>query len=132
MPLLEFANGEQADSEIHISKDFGKTWTEPGVQAGQEQDRQWFAHTPDGKRQFLVYHDFVAEGEFYVESDDGGKSWGNPVLINDLSQAMTPPGRRLARSKIISGNVSSSNASTAVAATSTPQERRFRRDYRSR
>src|SRR3954454_17010849 len=89
---LEFANGEQADSEIHISKDFGKTWTEPGVQAGQEQDRQWFAHTPDGKRQFLVYHDFVAEGEFFVESDDGGKTWGNPTLINDLSQAMTPPG----------------------------------------
>ena len=89
---LEFANGEQADSEIHISKDFGKTWTEPGVQAGQEQDRQWFAHTPDGKRQFLVYHDFVAEAEFYVESNDGGKTWGNPNLINDLSQAMTPPG----------------------------------------
>src|SRR4051795_2526900 len=89
---LEFANGEQADSEIHISKDFGKTWTEPGVQAGQEQDRQWFAHTPDGKRQFLVYHDFVAEGEFYVESGDGGKTWGNPTLINDLSQAMTAPG----------------------------------------
>src|SRR3954470_18682824 len=89
---LEFANGEQADSEVHISKDFGKTWTEPGVQAGPEQDRQWFAHTPDGKRQFLVYHDFVAEAEFYVESDDGGKTWGNPNLINDLSQAMTPPG----------------------------------------
>jgi len=89
---LEFANGEQADSEIHASKDFGKTWTEPGVQAGQEQDRQWFAHTPDGKREFLVYHDFIAEGEFYVESDDGGKTWGNPNLINDLGQAMTPPG----------------------------------------
>ena len=89
---LEFANGQQADSEIHASKDFGKTWTEPGVQAGQEQDRQWFAHTPDGKRQFLVYHDFVAEGEFYVESDDGGKTWGNPQLINDLSQGTTAPG----------------------------------------
>src|SRR4051794_22896468 len=23
---LEFANGEQADSEVHISKNFGKTW----------------------------------------------------------------------------------------------------------
>src|SRR5947199_25218 len=71
----------------------GKTWTGPGVQAGQEQDRQWFAQTPDGKRQFLVYHDFVAEAEFYVESDDGGKTWNQtPVLVNDLSQAMTPPG----------------------------------------
>src|SRR3954471_24228757 len=89
---LEFANGEQADSEIHASKDFGKTWTNPGVQAGQEQDRQWFAHTPDGKREFLVYHDFVAEGEFYVESDDGGKTWGNPVVVNDPSQALSAPG----------------------------------------
>ena len=89
---LEFGNGQQTDSEIHVSKDFGKTWDANGVQAGQEQDRQWFAHTPDGKRQFLVYHDFIAEGEFYVESDDGGKTWGNPNVINDLSQAMTPPG----------------------------------------
>ena len=89
---LEFGGGQQADSEIHVSKDFGKTWDANGVQAGQEQDRQWFAHTPDGKRQFLVYHDFVAEGEFYVESDDGGKTWGNPNLINDTSQGTTPPG----------------------------------------
>jgi hypothetical protein len=89
---LEFGNGQQLDSEIHRSTDFGKTWTEPGVQAGQEQDRQWLAHTADGKREFLVYHDFVAEGEFFVESDDGGKTWGNPSLVNDLSQVMTPPG----------------------------------------
>jgi LPXTG-motif cell wall-anchored protein len=89
---LEFAGGQQADSEIHRSTDFGKTWDANGVQAGQEQDRQWFAHTPDGKRQFLVYHDFIAEGEFYVESDDGGKTWGNPNLINDLSQVSAPPG----------------------------------------
>jgi len=84
--------GTNADSEIHISKDFGKTWNTNGSAAGPEQDRQWFAHTPDGKRQFLVYHDFVAEGEFYVESDDGGKTWGNPVVVNDPSQALSAPG----------------------------------------
>ena len=89
---LEFGNGAQADSEIHVSKDFGKTWTEPGVQAGQEQDRQWFAHTPDGKREFLVYHDFIAEAEFFVESDDGGKTWSNPKLVDDLSQITQPAG----------------------------------------
>ncbi|MDQ1698417.1 MAG: repeat-like domain [Frankiaceae bacterium] len=86
------ADLEVTDSEIHTSTDFGTTWDAQGSQAGQEQDRQWFAHTPDGKREFLVYHDFVLEGEFYVESDDGGQTWGNPVLIQDLSQAMTPPG----------------------------------------
>src|SRR3954470_23878542 len=80
--------GENDDSEVHISKDFGKTWTKNGTQAGQEQDRQWFAHTPDGKREFLVYHDLVAEGEFFVESDDGGKTWSNPTVVNDPQQAL--------------------------------------------
>src|SRR3954469_2851673 len=84
--------GTNLDSEIHRSTNFGKTWDAAGSQAGQEQDRQWFAHTPDGKRQFLVYHDLVAEGEFYVESDDGGKTWGQPVVINDPSQAVSAPG----------------------------------------
>src|SRR3954447_20219593 len=92
---LEFG-GRTNDSEIHTSKDFGKTWDTNGVQAGQEQDRQWFAHTPDGKRQFLVYHDFIAEAEFYVESDDGGKTWGNPQLIDDEGQITQPPGFALA------------------------------------
>src|SRR3954470_16619017 len=36
---LEFGGGEQADSEIHHSSDFGKTWDANGTQAGQEQDR---------------------------------------------------------------------------------------------
>src|SRR4051794_25695928 len=47
---LEFANGEQADSEIHISKDFGKTWTQPGVQAGAGQGPEGVAPTPPRKR----------------------------------------------------------------------------------
>ena len=84
--------GTNADSEVHISKDFGTTWNANGSAAGPEQDRQWFAHTPDGKRQFLVYHDFVAEGEFFVESDDGGKTWGTPTVVNDPQQALSAPG----------------------------------------
>jgi hypothetical protein len=92
---LEALNTD-SDSEIHISTDFGKTWTAQGSKAGSEQDRQWFAHTPDGKREFLVYHDFVAEAEFYVESDDGGKTWGTPQLVNDPSQAITAPGAAVA------------------------------------
>jgi len=92
---LEALNTD-SDSEVHISHDFGKTWNTQGSKAGSEQDRQWLAHTPDGKREFLVYHDFVAEGEFYVESDNGGQSWGVPHLVNDPSQAITAPGAAIA------------------------------------
>src|SRR3954470_9444938 len=109
---LEFAGGEQADSEIHASKDFGKTWDANGVQAGQEQDRQWFAHTPDGKREFLVYHDFVAEAEFYVESDDGGKTWGNPQLIDDEGQMTQPPGFALAPAQGTSASLADQGINT--------------------
>src|SRR3954463_13237641 len=85
--------GTNLDSEIHHSKDFGKTWDVQGSQAGQEQDRQWFAHTPDGKREFLVYHDFVAEGEFFVETTDGGKTWSKtPTVVTDPTQAASLPG----------------------------------------
>src|SRR4051794_39828194 len=61
------------DSYINRSTDFGKTWTPIGP-AGIEQDRQWFAHSPDGKIEYLVYHDFVLEGEFYAKSTDSGKT----------------------------------------------------------
>jgi len=68
------ADLEISDSDIHYSKDFGKTWQ--GTQtAGIEQDRQWFAHSKDGKTAYLVYHDFAAEGEFYAQSNDGGMTW---------------------------------------------------------
>ena len=68
------ADLEVTDSAIRYSKDFGKTWQ--GTQtAGVEQDRQWFAHSKDGSKVYLVYHDFVAEAEFYAESDDGGITW---------------------------------------------------------
>ena len=94
---------EVTDSNVHISHDDGKTWSEvatpnspqnqndPGA-VGFEQDRQWFAHTPDGKNVFLVYHDFVAEAEFYASSTDGGKTWdytnaANPVTAPDQGAA---------------------------------------------
>jgi hypothetical protein len=68
------ADLEVTDSAIHYSKDFGKTWQ--GTQtAGLEQDRQWFAHSKDGKTAYLVYHDFAAEAEFYAQSNDGGLTW---------------------------------------------------------
>jgi hypothetical protein len=86
------ADLEVTDSAIRLSTDFGKTWH--GTQtAGVEQDRQWFAHSKDGKKVFLVYHDFVAEGEFYAESDDGGLTWPTSLAaqpVNGLDQAALP------------------------------------------
>jgi hypothetical protein len=65
---------EITDSAVRYSKDFGKTWA--GSQtAGVEQDRQWLAHSKDGKTAYLVYHDFAAEAEFYAQSNDGGMTW---------------------------------------------------------
>jgi hypothetical protein len=80
------------DNEVRISKTFGKTWSKTGSVAGIESDRQWFAHTPDGKRQFLVYHDIGDEAEVYVESTDKGKTWSAPKVVNDPSQAASLPG----------------------------------------
>ncbi|HUR50958.1 MAG TPA: sialidase family protein [Mycobacteriales bacterium] len=68
------ADLEVTDSAIHYSKDFGKTW-KAAQAAGIEQDRQWFAHSKDGKTVYLVYHDFVAEAELYAQSNDGGVTW---------------------------------------------------------
>ena len=56
------------NSWIASSNDFGATWSAPKtVSAGIEQDRQWFAHSPDGKTEYLVYHDFIAEAEVYAK-----------------------------------------------------------------
>src|SRR3954468_4511063 len=68
------ADLEVYDSNVKMSKDFGKTW-DAGRSVGVEQDRQWFAHSADGKTAYLVYHDFAAEGEFMARSTDGGKTW---------------------------------------------------------
>ena len=90
------ADLEVNDSNVKISKDFGRTW-DAGRSVGIEQDRQWFAHSADGKTAYLVYHDFIAEGEFFARSTDGGKTWpasdaANPVTGTDQ---ITAPGTAL-------------------------------------
>lgn len=90
-------------SNVKISHDSGKTWAPVATpnsptdsqqkgDVGLEQDRQWFAHTPDGKNVYLVYHDFVAEAELYASSSDSGKTWdytnaGHPVTGADQASA---------------------------------------------
>ncbi len=83
---------EIVDSAVRYSDDFGKTW-QGSETAGVEQDRQWLAHTSDGKKVFLVYHDFVAEGEFYAQSSDGGLTWPTAdaaIPVTGADQAAAP------------------------------------------
>jgi hypothetical protein len=54
------------DSAIMASTDYGKTWKSVG-NAGQQQDRQWLAHSNDGGTEYLVYHDFAAEAEWFAK-----------------------------------------------------------------
>jgi hypothetical protein len=80
------------DSYIQKSTDGGKTWKAIGP-AGTEQDRQWFAHSPDGKTEYLVYHDFAAELEWFAKSTDGGNTWSQTQCCN-LAQSpdqIAPP-----------------------------------------
>ncbi|MDQ1705705.1 MAG: hypothetical protein QOF18_2071 [Frankiaceae bacterium] len=56
---------EITDSYLQESTDWGKTWKRVGT-FGQQQDRQWLAHSADGTKIFMVYHDFVAEAEWYA------------------------------------------------------------------
>jgi hypothetical protein len=90
--LLLNADLEVTDSAIRYSKDFGKTWQGTAT-AGLEQDRQWFAHSKDGTKAYLVYHDFVAEGEFYAESPDGGLTWPTELAaqpVTNVDQVALP------------------------------------------
>ena len=59
------ADLEVSDSYIQESTDWGKTWKRVGTM-GEQQDRQWLAHSADGSKIYLVYHDFVAEAEWYA------------------------------------------------------------------
>jgi hypothetical protein len=56
---------EITDSYLQESTDWGKTWKKVGT-FGQQQDRQWLAHSADGTKIFMVYHDFAAEAEWYA------------------------------------------------------------------
>lgn len=80
------ADLEITDSAIRVSKDFGKTWTGSET-AGIEQDRQWFAHSKDGKSVYLVYHDFVVEAELYAQSNDGGITWPSELAAQPVTNA---------------------------------------------
>lgn len=88
------ADLEVVDSNIKISKDFGKTF-DTGRAAGTEQDRQWLGHSPDGKTVYLVYHDFALEAEFIAVSKDAGQTWttspADQILVNSPDQ-LTAPG----------------------------------------
>ncbi|MCU1589638.1 MAG: hypothetical protein JWP11_894 [Frankiales bacterium] len=87
------ADLEVYDSNVKLSHDFGKTF-DGGRSVGVEQDRQWFAHSADGKTTYLVYHDFAAEGEFFARSTDGGKTWPTADAANPVNGAdqVTPGG----------------------------------------
>ena len=79
-------------SYISVSEDGGHTWRQTD-DAGQEQDRQWFASFDQGEPTlYHVYHGIVEEYEFFVKSTDGGETWSLPVLINSADQFAGPPG----------------------------------------
>jgi hypothetical protein len=59
---------EITDSYLQESTDWGRTWKQVGT-FGTEQDRQWLAHSADGSKIYMVYHDFAAEAEFYAVAD---------------------------------------------------------------
>jgi hypothetical protein len=86
------ADLEVYDSNVKLSHDFGKSF-DAGRSVGVEQDRQWFAHSADGKTTYLVYHDFAAEGEFIARSTDGGKTWpaqDAAIPVNGSDQVTAP------------------------------------------
>jgi hypothetical protein len=97
------------DSYIQRSTDFGKTWHAVGP-AGLEQDRQWFAHSPDGKTEYLVYHDFALEGEFFAKSTDSGKTWSKLQAahpVNSPGQFTTLPASTPATNPPTTGSTAS-------------------------
>lgn len=89
------ADLEVTGSNVKLSHDFGQTF-DAGRDAGTEQDRQWFGHSPDGKTTYLVYHDFVAEAELIAVSQDSGKTWGtsplDQMIVNGPDQLTAPGG----------------------------------------
>ena len=84
------ADLEISDSYIQQSNDWGKTWTGVGT-AGVEQDRQWFAHSADGRTLYLVYHDFAAEAEWFAKGTYNPQtravSWPQSSCCNSAQSA---------------------------------------------
>lgn len=87
------------NSYINTSYDFGRTFdSTKQTTAGIEQDRQWFGHSPDGTKEYLVYHDFALEAEVLATGtwnpttrmfDFPAQSAAQPV--NSPSQLVTGP-----------------------------------------
>jgi hypothetical protein len=94
---LEFLpNGHLLSADLAIttsntnrSLDGGRTWVKT-ANAGGEQDRQWLAHK-GSTEQYLVYHKFSTELEYFVKSTDEGATWGSETLINSPDQFVGMP-----------------------------------------
>src|SRR4051794_34407095 len=56
---------EITDSYLQESTNWGKTWKQIGT-FGRREARQWLAHSADGTKIYMVYHDFAAEAEWYA------------------------------------------------------------------
>lgn len=81
---LALLDASAQNSWINTSHDFGATWNDsaPQTSAGIEQDRQWLAHSPDGKSEYLVYHDAALEAEVYAKG-----TWNATTKSFDWSPA---------------------------------------------
>jgi hypothetical protein len=84
------ADLEIKDSFIQESTDWGKTWKPIGTM-GQQQDRQWLAHSADGSKIYLVYHDFAAEAEWYAIADYDHKTRTITIPTQDCCHSAQSP-----------------------------------------
>src|SRR3954468_7126987 len=69
---------EITDSYLQESTNWGKTWKQVGT-FGQQQDRQWLAHSADGTKVYMVYHDFPAEVGWYAVANYEKKTTSRTV-----------------------------------------------------
>jgi hypothetical protein len=81
---------EITDSYLQESTDWGKTWKQVGT-FGQQQDRQWLAHSADGSKIFMVYHDFAAEAEWYAVASYDHKTRAVTIAPQDCCNTAQSP-----------------------------------------
>ncbi len=81
---------EITDSYLQESTDWGKTWKRVGT-FGQQQDRQWLAHSADGSKIFMVYHDFAAEAEWYATANYDHKTRKITISPQDCCHSAQSP-----------------------------------------